>query len=78
MAQQKYLLKLQSAFWQFQTVTVSECCLIKFFRMFLLEKYIYILALGMASPGNQERARCVGALFVPCRRYLSLVIGLGF
>ena len=28
----------------------------------LLEKYIYILALEMASPGNQHCANCIGAL----------------
>ena len=37
-------LKLQSAFCQFQTVTVSECCLTKLFSYILFEKYICILA----------------------------------
>jgi len=40
-------LKLQSAFWQFQTITVPECRLIKLLPYILFEKYIYILALEM-------------------------------
>jgi len=28
----------------------------------LFERYIYILALEMASPGNQHRANCIGTL----------------
>jgi len=31
----------------------------------LFEKYIYILALEMASPGNQHCASCIGALSFP-------------
>jgi len=42
-----YFLKLQSAFWQFQTITVPECRLIKLLPYILFEKYIYILALEM-------------------------------
>jgi len=34
--------KLQSAFWQFQNMTVSECCLIKLLPYILFEKYIFI------------------------------------
>ena len=33
-----------------QTVTVSECCLIKLLPYILFEKYIYILALEIAGP----------------------------
>ena len=33
-----------------QTITVSDCCLIKLLRYILFEKYIYILALEMAMP----------------------------
>jgi len=33
-------------------ITVSECCLIKFLLYLLFEKYIYILALEMASRGT--------------------------
>jgi len=44
--------KLQSAFCWFQTITVSACCLTKLLPYILLEKYTYILALEMASPGN--------------------------
>ena len=61
----KFFLKLQSAFWSFQTVTVSECCLIKFLPCILFEKYINILALEMASVGNRHCADCIGALSFP-------------
>jgi len=53
---------MQSAFWQFQTITVSECCLIKMLSYILFEKYIFILALEMASPGNQHCANRIGIL----------------
>jgi len=42
--------------------TVSECCLIKLLPYILFEKCIYILALEMASPGNQYCASCIGTL----------------
>jgi len=35
-------LKLQSSFWQFQAITVSESCLIKLFRYILSEKNRFI------------------------------------
>ena len=59
------LLKLQSAFWQFQTVTVSECCLIKLLSYILFEKniYVYILALEKASAGNRHCVNCIAAHF---------------
>ena len=59
--------KLQSAFWQLATITVSECCLIKLLPYVLFEKYIYILALEMASSGNRHCASCIGALSFPIR-----------
>jgi len=31
-----------------------QCCLIKLLPCILFEKYIHILALEMASPGNQQ------------------------
>ena len=43
----------------------SESCLIKLLPYILFEKYIYTSALEMASPGNQQRANCVGALSFP-------------
>ena len=43
--------KLQSAFWQFQTITVSACCLI--------ELLMYILY------GNQQGANCIGEMSFP-------------
>ena len=39
-----------------------QCCLIKLLLYVSLEKYIYILALEMASPGNQQCASCIGTL----------------
>jgi len=54
--------KLQSAFCHFQTITFSECYLIKLLLYILLDKYINILALEMASPGNQQCSNCIGAL----------------
>ena len=49
----------------FQTMTVSECCLIKLFPCILFEKYIQIiLALEMASPGNAHCADCNGTVLV--------------
>jgi len=53
-----YFLKLQSAF-------VSKCCLIKLLPYILFEKYIYILALEMASPGNQQCTSCISTLSFP-------------
>jgi len=55
-------LKLQSAFWQFQIVTVSECCLVKLLPYNLFEKCITILALELASPGKRHCASCIGTL----------------
>jgi len=57
-----FFLKQQSASRYFQTITVSECCLIKLFSYILFEKSIYILALEMASPRNRHCANCIGAL----------------
>jgi len=37
----------------------------------LFEKYIYILALEMASPGNQHCANCIGALSFPISAHLQ-------
>jgi len=59
--------KLQSAFCWFQTITVSVCCLTKLIPCILLEKYTYILALEMASPGNQHCANCIGTLLFSIR-----------
>jgi len=55
-------LELQSAFWKFRPITVSECCLIKLLPCILFEKYIYILALIMASSWNQHYANCIDTL----------------
>jgi len=66
-------LKLQSLFRSFQTITVSECCLTKLLPYILFEKkYINILALEKASPGNRHCANCIGTLSFPmdARNYL--------
>jgi len=41
--------------------------LTKLLPYILFEKYIYILALKISSPGNQQYANCIGTL-VPCSR----------
>ena len=46
------------------------CCLIKLFLYILFEKYIYILALEMASTGNQNCASCIGTLSFLIREYV--------
>ena len=46
-------------------MTVSEGCLIKLLLYILFEKYMYILALEMAIPGNQHCANCIGTLSFP-------------
>jgi len=57
-----FRLKLQSALCKFQTITVSECCLIKLLPYILFEKYINILALEMASSGNRHCANCIDSV----------------
>jgi len=37
----------------------------------LLEKYSYILALKMASPGNQPCVSCIGTLLFPVAEWLA-------
>jgi len=61
----KFVLKLQSAVCQFQTVTVFDCSFIKLLPYVLLEKYINIFALEMASPGNRHCASCISVLSFP-------------
>jgi len=36
----------------------------------LFEKYIYIIALQMASPGNQHCANCIGTLAFPILKHV--------
>jgi len=45
-------------------MSLYECCFIALLSYILFEKYTYISALEMASPGNQHCASCIGALFV--------------
>ena len=61
----RFFLKLQSAFRYFQTVTVSECRLIKLLLYILFEKCIDLLPLEMASRGNRRCANCTGTLSFP-------------
>ena len=70
MTQEIYFFKLQSAFCYFPTITVSGCCLIILLPYVIFEKYIYILALEMASSGNQHCASCIGTLAFPMTRSL--------
>jgi len=69
-----FFLKLQSALWQFQTITFSECCLIKLLPYILFEKYIHILALEMASSGNRHCANYIGTLSFPEDQQLIVII----
>jgi len=48
----------------------SESCLIKSLPYISCDKYIYILVLEMASPGNPHCANCIGTLSFPI--YTSL------
>jgi len=43
-------------------LVISECCLIELLPYILFEKYINILELEMASPGNLHCANCIGTL----------------
>jgi len=72
----KSFFKLQSAFWKFVTITVSSCCLIKLLPYVLSEKYTSILALEMASPGNQNCANCIGTLSFPRWQYTTTYVEL--
>jgi len=51
-----FFLKLQSAFWSVQTITVFDRCVIKLLP-FIWKIYKY-LAVKMASPGNRHWANC--------------------
>jgi len=64
---------MQSAFWQFQTVTESECCLTKLLSYILFEKYIYISAVEMTGPENQHCANCIGTFTFPVTRKCAVV-----
>jgi len=55
-------------------MTVSGCCLIKLLPYILFEEYIYILALEMASPGNQHCASCIGTLSFAVNSNCNVVI----
>ena len=54
-----FIFRLKSAFWQFQTITVSECCSIKLLPYILFDFFIYILVVEMASAWNQDCANIV-------------------
>ena len=45
--------------------------MIKLFPSVLFEKYVFILALEMASPGNQHCAKCIGTLSFPIELHSS-------
>ena len=46
--------------------------MIKLLPYILCEKYIYILALEMTSPGNRHCANCIGTLYFPISDGLGL------
>ena len=58
------MFKLQSAFWQFETITVSECCLMKLLRIFYLKIYLDII-IGNSQPRELHCAICIGTLSFP-------------
>ena len=58
-------------FGYFKPKHFSECCLIKLLPFILFEKYINILALEIASPGNRHCANCIGALSFPISKKLG-------
>jgi len=49
-------------------MTGSEFCSTKLVPYIFYEKYIHILALEMASPGNEHRANCIGTLSLPMQQ----------
>ena len=49
----------------------------KIASVYFFEKYIYILALEMASRGNQHCTNCTGTLSLPTVKHVILVGGLG-
>ena len=52
-------------FANFKIITVSWCCLTKLLLYIFVQKYIQLLALEIASPGNQHCANCIGTLSFP-------------
>ena len=54
-------------FAKFQTAAVSECCLMKLLPCISFEKCVYILALEIASPGNQHCVNCIGTPSFPIK-----------
>jgi len=51
-----FFLKMQSAFWQFQTITVSECCLIKLLMYISFWKMYWYFSVENRQP--REPALC--------------------
>ena len=60
--------KLQSAFCWLQTITVSECCLIKLLPYILFEKCLYILTIEMAGTLCQLYRHTFVPYFAPAPR----------
>ena len=61
----KFILKTQSAFWSFQTITVSECCLIKLLPYYIVgvcEKYFSI---GNNQPREPALCQLYRHTFIP-------------
>ena len=51
-----------------------ECCLMKLLPYILFEKYIYILVLETARPGNQHCPNCIGTLSFPMFRLFDRTV----
>jgi len=60
-----FFLNCNQHFANFKIITVSWCCLTKLLLYIFVQKYIQLLALEMASPGNQHCANCIGTLSFP-------------
>ena len=59
--------KLQSAFWQFQAIAVSECwCLTKLLPYILFEKYNLYFSIGNGQPREPALCQLYRHTFVPC------------
>jgi len=73
-----FFLNLRSAFWQFQTITVSERCLMKLLPYIVFKKHINILALEMTSPGNRHCDNCINALSFPIRVVVMVDVRISY
>ena len=72
--QSQFILKLQSAFLVISNHNSFRALFDKIASVYLVEnRDIYILALEMASPGNQHCVNCIGTLSFPISRTVYAV-----